>query len=1104
VQRPLHSRLTPRVDCETESRKKQLRRTRPHLHNISSIYLFEHRFHGEVTQRGMAARRVSLLAALGLAAAQECVMPSSVSAEYIFLTDVMGRTTYSLGDYDNCVNRTQGDPSVTTRRPRALAASPAIGVAQYCVMNAGGVQFGLCLPRSCNMPADVLNISTGIALFLIAQIELLLLLDPEDATYTCGSHAQPWTTGATAVVGVLVVSAALVVVGTAFAVWRRGRGRECGCPCARWAGESEGRNSGEDVAMFLSLPPGRGRPLLYSFDDEPGEDLDRYEYGGGAPKGDTAKEEQQPRTWASWTRTRREPRDGGHGLRCEPALASALVASLGTAAEGLARAYSLWQAVGPEAEEAEEALQNVSSARGGERGGFMGRSSQLATPAAATPPGSVARSHGGAWRTAPTTLPPEAWLTAHLPSLDGVRVLSTVWALAGYSLLYMTTPGILNVSAIIPPAGDGGSNAFQLLAGAGMAADLSLTLTGFLAVRSLLGAWGGREGGSTLARAASRLARTLPPVAFATAAFMLLAPSLGSGPFWNAFLATLAPCTGARLDVPIRTPPQGTNGADIPSASGSSSPTALGALAWTVPALANNLWPSSGGSSAVCMPWTALPALSTQLALIVAPPLVAAYTRSRTVGTALALIAIGGSLVASQEALSQYAGSGLPDFTSLATAISNPPGPWEPPSTAAYWDAFAVKPWGRAPSFLIGAVLAFVCERVASSRAAAAARRAALALAASRIQTHVRDEGGVPVPHALSPPVAWLVQGVGLGIAGAALFTPAQATGEVWSEAAVTIYSVVSGPGLALALALALFVVLTQGDGAVIGPDGGPGKGWVDTSDWQWHTRAVRRRGKGAPLPVPLPSRGEYVPPPDTRTGGQQQDELVLGVGAAKHLSISTPFPPPRFDFTSPAPLPRMVVPRVGSLIPFGPDLLLTPLASGRAWTALAPLCLPALLLGPPIILGTYSSRTQWHRYSATAIANAAAGNIFLAFAAALVVTLLITLPVARIAAGVATALRLEQRTLAVGAEVRALAVSVWSWCGARRMDSAATGGSPRRGASRSGATTVATSPRADSIASARGGSRSSGAPPSLPLASLPASRTTGSIDEHWTDITTL
>src|SRR5689334_6116005 len=104
-----------------------------------------------------------------------CYAPEYLSSDYLFTTAMMGKSPYDLGNYDVCNNAT--------------------GVAKYCLMDAAGVVFGICIPSSCTPPADVTNSTTQLLSFLLSQIEFLVFLDPEDATYTCGDNVIPISTG---------------------------------------------------------------------------------------------------------------------------------------------------------------------------------------------------------------------------------------------------------------------------------------------------------------------------------------------------------------------------------------------------------------------------------------------------------------------------------------------------------------------------------------------------------------------------------------------------------------------------------------------------------------------------------------------------------------------------------------------------------------------------------------------------------------------------------------------------------------------------------------------------------------------------------------------
>jgi peptidoglycan/LPS O-acetylase OafA/YrhL len=203
-----------------------------------------------------------LLLLLGpLPASANCVAPDPLSPDFLYLTDMMGKSTFDLGNYDNC----QANP-----------------VAQYCLMTSDGVQFGLCLPATCVLPDDYFNASTELQPFLIAQIEFLVLLDPNDATFVCGDSAVAPSDGTYAVLAVLLLFTLLAAVGTAvdrrehIAAWwgkddglcgpagvrrltcRRqgGGGGACGC-CLHRGGDEHGEGA-DTLSETSSVYRGRG------------------------------------------------------------------------------------------------------------------------------------------------------------------------------------------------------------------------------------------------------------------------------------------------------------------------------------------------------------------------------------------------------------------------------------------------------------------------------------------------------------------------------------------------------------------------------------------------------------------------------------------------------------------------------------------------------------------------------------------------------------------------------------------------------------------------------------------------------------------------------
>ncbi len=211
-------------------------------------------------------RALAVVVALLAGLAGSCSIPTDV-AEWLELVDSTGHATFDLGNYDRCKN---------------------VPAAEYCVLTAAGVVYGICLPESCASQAALRNASNGLYIpFLTDQIPLLLVLAPDpdmgSVSLDCGGHQMPWTVGTTTTLSVAGLLVLLAMAGTtlhsALLRHRRyGPGRSvglleaCALSCAGVASGSPGaRGSAPRSARGSSACPRACRCLVVmccGLDDE--------------------------------------------------------------------------------------------------------------------------------------------------------------------------------------------------------------------------------------------------------------------------------------------------------------------------------------------------------------------------------------------------------------------------------------------------------------------------------------------------------------------------------------------------------------------------------------------------------------------------------------------------------------------------------------------------------------------------------------------------------------------------------------------------------------------------------------------------------------------
>lgn len=137
-------------------------------------------------------------------------------------------------------------------------------------------------------------------------------------------------------------------------------------------------------------------------------------------------------------------------------------------------------------------------------------------------------------------------LTSHRSNtsfLDGLKVGSILWVILGHIMAIQSSsgPGYLNPSAFLPPSGITTTLVGQLFFSSRFAVDTFLCISGFLVVHVL------RERLTPSVKSifqilAFRILRILPLYLACLFFWILIAPHLGSGPFWYQWESLIQPC----------------------------------------------------------------------------------------------------------------------------------------------------------------------------------------------------------------------------------------------------------------------------------------------------------------------------------------------------------------------------------------------------------------------------------------------------------------------------------------------------------------------------------------------------------------------------------
>ena len=127
--------------------------------------------------------------------------------------------------------------------------------------------------------------------------------------------------------------------------------------------------------------------------------------------------------------------------------------------------------------------------------------------------------------------------------LDGMKVGSILWVISGHVMAIQSSsgPGYLNPWSFLPPTGLTTTLPGQLLFSSRFAVDTFLCISGFLVVYVLKERLAPNLG-SILSVLAFRLLRILPLYLVCLGFWILIAPHLGSGPFWYQWEDILEPC----------------------------------------------------------------------------------------------------------------------------------------------------------------------------------------------------------------------------------------------------------------------------------------------------------------------------------------------------------------------------------------------------------------------------------------------------------------------------------------------------------------------------------------------------------------------------------
>lgn len=248
-------------------------------------------------------------------------------------------------------------------------------------------------------------------------------------------------------------------------------------------------------------------------------------------------------------------------------------------------------------------------------------------------------------------------------ALNGLRVLSSLWAIMGHTFLLAFGPLLKNRAYVERFVTRRFS--FQIVLSATYASDTFLLLSAFLGAESLLRQMRGGARAGTPARwlpvsYAYRALRLLPALGTVLAIYYLLSPSWGTGPLWYLYESVLSQSCDASW--------------------------------YTTLLFAQNYSPAHVADA--CMQWSWWLAVDAQLGLLL--PLFAWAYHRRKRATAAVVVAL---LVACVSALAAVAAR---DRLSPNVLYGD---------YVRYTNVVVTKPWARAPAYLVGLLVFFLYDR---------------------------------------------------------------------------------------------------------------------------------------------------------------------------------------------------------------------------------------------------------------------------------------------------------------------------------------------------------------------------------------------------------
>lgn len=329
---------------------------------------------------------------------------------------------------------------------------------------------------------------------------------------------------------------------------------------------------------------------------------------------------------------------------------------------------------------------------------------------------------------------PSAIPFSFIPILEGVRVVCVLWLLLGATFVISMQPGYKGSGAIDPtsPSSVMSQFSFQPIASFTLAADTLLIISAWLGTRRMLGMarankpWRllsflpKRVRGFTpgvLIRFCIRSAwRFIPMLTICLLIYSYLLPSIGSGPFWYAFLPHADKCIGRWGFQPV--PKTGGFYGFNESDNGS----ALGLL--SVISFLSNIYPLQDNIKDSCFPFAILISVLMQMRLILIPLIALLYLWFPVLGFISAFAIIVTSMINTAQNPHFATANGVPsgilsfDYRSVY-ALAPPPsssfGSFAE-TTQKYWDGYWASPIAHASTFVMGILLALAIDATREAR----------------------------------------------------------------------------------------------------------------------------------------------------------------------------------------------------------------------------------------------------------------------------------------------------------------------------------------------------------------------------------------------------